>query len=1536
MSRFSIRYPYLIIVVCLMVCVVGTMSVVRMPVDLFPTIRIPVVVVATFFSGMPPEQIENDITIRQERFFTLASGIDHMESRSLPGVSLVKIYFQPGTNPDSAVSNISNLAAAIMRRLPPGTLPPVVLKFDASSLPVCLITLKGEGLNETQLRDTGQFIIRNQVAGVPGASVPSPYGGKYRQIMVYVDPVKLEAHQLSAMDVVRAVNESNLILPSGDVRIGPFDFNLYANSQVDSMEEINRIPLKTVDQTSVLVGDVGETKDAAQIQTNLVRVDGQRSAYLPVLKQGGDVNTIAVVDGVKEKVANLVDVPKQLVSKVVFDQSVFVKTAIENLIHEGAIGLVLTAVMILIFLGNFRATLAVFLSIPLSALATFIGLSFGDSSVNSMILGGLALAFSRLIDNSVVVLENIFRHLELGETPEVAAEKGGREVALPVLAATLTTAVVFFPVTFLAGVSRFLFGALALSVVLSLFASYVVALTVVPLFCAKLLKGHGHGEHGAPRTLMSRFNAWFNARFHAFLGGFDRTQVLALARPATTVFTVIGIFLLSLCLIPKLGLAYFPRTDPGQFVINVKAPTGTHVDGTDKYIAQIEDIVRKEVPADELDLIVSNIGLTPDLSAITTSNSGQHTAFVQANLKEGHRGSSFDHMERVRKRVREELPIVDAYFQSGGLVDAVLNLGLPAPIDIQISGKSLEDMHGIAVEIARKVRATKGVGDVLIPQDIDYPTLRLEIDRKRAADLGLSQKEIMQNVITTLTSNGMIAPSYWADPKTGNDYLLTVQYKESEIKDINDLLAIPLRGTGMAEPVRLDSVCHIKREQSPTEIDHYQLRRVIDIYVAPVGEDLGAVSAAVKKIVAETKHPENIRIAIQGSVKGMESSFSSFGLGLILSVVLVYLILVAQFKSFTDPFLIMLAVPPGIAGALLILTLTGTTMNIMSLMGLVMMVGIVVSNSILIVEFTHRLIEDGMPLREAVQTSVRVRMRPILMTSLATVFGLIPMALKLGAGSEAYAPLARVIIGGLLASLVMTVFIVPAAFIIVYRRRERSAVPPPPSRPARPNIPVPATVAIIGALFAWIGPGHAGETRPAVPAKMALPSHHTEVRASGERLDLRMAEAIALRHAPEIAAAYLKARAANEVTKQARANFFPQLTGIVSLVGGGDDISRTLGASPLSGKDTIIGASGSLNSQTVLSRESNGVLFSQLITDFGRTGFLTAAARLDALSEEQRAAYVRQAVVLVVDQAFFHALEAEALLRVTRETIATRQLVADRTAALVQAKLKSDLDASFARVSVEQARLLQLQVENRLEAAHAELAAAMGYREPHRFALIEEPHPPMWHEQPLETLLTTAFEYRPEVMATRLHRDAVKKFAAAEKSARMPKVTFLGTFGRTAAGDARAQETYGAAGFNVEVPLFAGGRLKARADEAGFRSEAEQKTLEGVEDRVTRDVTLAWLNVRTALKTIAVTQSLRANARDAYDLAKARYETGVASIVELSQAELSKTDAEIQNVNAAYEYQVQLALLAFQTGTLVPAAEPTDAAHRSFSIRKNR
>jgi multidrug efflux pump subunit AcrB len=1043
MASFSIRNPFLIIVCCLIIAIVGTVTLARMPVDLFPPINIPVVVVATFYSGMPPQQIEASITNPFERFFTLASGVDHIESRSLPGVSLVKVYFQPGSNADSDVSTIANLAMAQLRRLPQGTLPPVVLKFDASSLPVCLVTLKGQGLNETELHDLGQFNVRNQIANVPGAAVPQPFGGKYRQIMVYVDPLKLEAHQLSPMDVVRQMNENNLILPAGDVKIGPFDYNLYSNAQAPNAQAMNTMPLKTVGQSSVMVADIGKAIDAQAIQTNIVRVDGQPSVYLPILKQGGDTNTIAVVNGIREALRNLVDIPKQLVARVVFDQSAFVKTAIKNLISEGAIGLVLTGLMILLFLGSMRATAAVFLSIPLSALAAFLAINGGGGTVNTMVLGGLALVFSRLIDNSVIVLENIFRHLESGEAAEFAAEKGGNEVALAVLAATITTAIVFFPVVFLYGVSRFLFMALASCVVLSLIASYFVAMTVVPLYCAKLVKKTQADEEVGQGTIGARFGKIakkFDHYFESMLRKYDQVLDKALLKPGKTLIGLVGVSLLSLCLYPLLGVAFFPRTDPGQFVINLKAPSGTRVELTEEYVKQVEEIIREVVPKNELQIVVSNIGITPDFSVIYTSNSAPHTAFVQASLREGHKTGSYEYMSRVRRQLQKKLPQLTAYFQSGGLVDAVLNQGLPAPIDIQVAGNDMNAAHEVASEIASQTKQLAGVGDVLIPQDVNYPALELDVDRVKAAELGLSQKEVVDNVITALTSNGMIAPNYWVDPKSGNPYLLTVQYPENAVQTVTDLKQIPLHGVKVAQPTFLDTVVKVRNITAPTEVDHYQLARIMDVYVAPRKEDLGTVTKQVERIIAGIKLPEGVRVKLRGSVQGMRASFQSFGLGLILSVILVYLVLVAQFASWSDPLIILLAVPPGLAGVLLFLLATGTTLNVMSLMGVVMMVGIVVSNSILIVEFARHLHKEGKSLKEAVATASRQRLRPVLMTSMATLLGLIPMALGIEAGSEAYAPLARAIIGGLLVSVVVTVFLVPAGYLVVHGREETGEV----------------------------------------------------------------------------------------------------------------------------------------------------------------------------------------------------------------------------------------------------------------------------------------------------------------------------------------------------------------------------------------------------------------------------------------------------------------------------------------------------------------
>jgi multidrug efflux pump subunit AcrB len=1067
MPKFALQYPFFILMLCLVVAMVGTFTVASMPVDLFPTIDMPVVVVATFYNGMPPQQIESDITNTFERFFTLAANVDHSESRSLTGVSLVKIYFKPGTDPNVAVSNIANLAMADLRRLPPGTLPPVVLGMDASAQPVCLVTLKGQGLNETSLKDLAQFQVRNQISSVQGASVPQPYGGTYRQIQIYVDPLKLEAHNLSLNDVVQSVNSSNLILPAGDVRIGSRDFNIYANSQFPDATSMNSMPLKTVGNSSVLVGDVGKAVDSGAVQYNIVRIDGQRSVYVPIFKQGGNSNTITIVNGIKAAVKKLVDIPDSLKTDVVFDQSVFVKLAISNVVREAAIGLVLTGMMILIFLGSPRATVAVLLAVPLSMIVCLTIDNYMGGSINTMVLGGLALVFSRLIDNGVIVLENIFRHMEEGERAYVAAEKGGQEVSMAVLAATFTTSIVFFPVTFFHGVSKYIFTPLALGVVLSIFASYFFAMTVVPLYCAKFINVHDEeGDHENKKTgFFARFDRWFNAKFQALLDWYEARAYRAMKRPAFTAAVTLGAVALALIVsFPFLGRAYFPRTDPGQFIINLRMPSGTRLEVSNDYVAKVEQIIRETVPPADLDMVVSNIGVYPDLSAIYTTNASMDTAFVQTSLKEGHHTGSYEYMRRVQRKLEQQMPELSAYYQAGGLVDAVINQGLPAPIDIQIKSQNMDKSYELATQLAAKIQSMPNVRNVYIPQSLDYPGLELDIDRERASLVGLTAKDVVDDVITALTSSGMVAPSYWIDPRSGNNYLVTVQYANHWINNMSmqDLENIPLHGkrppgfsplqpahqAGLLPTsldggvVTLGSVAQIHQINTPTEVDHNQIRRVIDVYVSPRSEALQSIGKQIDNLLAQTQHDKNTVLAVRGAVVSMNESFKDFGLGLIIAILLVYLILMAQFTSFIDPFIILMAIPPGLVGVVLLLLLTGSTLNIMSLMGVIMMTGIVVSNSILIVEFSNVLHKQGLPVLQATVKSCKVRLRPILMTSLATLLGMIPMALGLEAGSEQYAPLARAIIGGLALSVVVTMFLVPAVYLAIHGRREKHEATP--------------------------------------------------------------------------------------------------------------------------------------------------------------------------------------------------------------------------------------------------------------------------------------------------------------------------------------------------------------------------------------------------------------------------------------------------------------------------------------------------------------
>lgn len=1039
MPGFSLRNPHVVIVGAILTLILGVVAFLKMPVDVFPKLDIPVAIVATFYPGMPPLDIEADITTRFERFFTLGSDIEHMESRSLPGVSIIKVFFQPGVNLGVATSTLGNLAMADLRHLPPGTLPPLILKSGASALPVTLVTVSGQGFGEAALRDQAQYNIRNWIATVAGTSVPPPFGGKYRQIMAYLDRDALQARGLTLMDVVHALNHANLIIPAGDAKIGSTDYFVYSNSMIERPNDINRVPVKIgADEAPVFVGDVGHAEDAAEIQQNIVRINGQRSVYIPVMKQGS-ANTIAVVEGVKAILPQIANLPKGMKADAIFGQDTYIKAAVESLEHEAVSGAVLASLMILIFLGSFRSTVAIFLSIPLSILAGAIGLMASGSTINIMTLGGFALAIGRLVDDSTVVLENINRHLAAGQAPAEAARDGANEVALAVLASTVTTMIVFSPVMFLFGVARSLFSALSLAVVLSMAGSYVVAMTVVPIFCARFLtpedgRAAEEGGHGM---------------FHRFIEAYDRFALRyegwlerALGHKALVIGGAAALFVVSIAAFPYLGTELFPKTDAGEFIIQFRAPVGMRIELTEQLAERLEDVIRAVIPPDELRTIVSNMGLAPGFSSIYSPNAASDSGFVMVALKDDHKVSTWKYVAALKRELPMKVPELKTFFSSGSIVDSVLNFGLAAPIDVQISGPDYATLFPAARDIAQRLKSLPEVDDTFVAEESGYPTLRINVDRVKAARLGLSQREVITNVITALTSNEMIAPSIWIDPHSGNDYFLTAQYAENAIDSVETLRNIPVRSAsdsrGRDDALLLRNVATITREKHPAEADHYNIQRVVDVLVAPRSDDLGGTRAAVDRALQGYKLPAASRIHIRGSVAAMEQSFQSFGYGLALAVVLLYLVMVAQFRSFLDPFIIMFSVPMGLIGVVWTLLFTGTTLNIESFMGIIAMVGIVVSNAILLVDFANQRRQGGEDLRSAIIQSARIRMRPILMTTLATIVGLLPMALKLGAGSEASAPLARAAAGGLAVSTLLTLFLVPALYEIFYSRRQVS------------------------------------------------------------------------------------------------------------------------------------------------------------------------------------------------------------------------------------------------------------------------------------------------------------------------------------------------------------------------------------------------------------------------------------------------------------------------------------------------------------------
>jgi multidrug efflux pump subunit AcrB len=1063
--RVSIFNPYAVIVMALFIGVIGYVCLDRIPVDLLPAYKTPAVQVLTLYPGMPAEFVDRGMTWRLERWLSQAEGIQRQESRSMIGVSIIRNYFRDDIDSNTALSQTSALAISDLYYLPPGTIPPMTMLFDpTATLPTALVAASSDTLNETQVYDLSYFNVRNMLSGTPGVIAPAVFGGRLRRIYVYLDRDKLQAYNLSLMDVQRAIKESNLLLPTGDAKFGNYDYMVNLENLMPKVEDFNKIPIKVVDGQPVLVRDVGEAKDTYAIQTNAVRISrpsadpkrswqSQRQVYIPIYRRPG-ANTIQVVEGVKKSIPEFKSRlpgrgPQELNLDVVADQSVYVRENINSLLWEASVGAVLASLMILVFLGSVRSTVVIALTIPLSVLVAVIGLYFTGQTLNAMTLGGLALVMGRLVDDAIVDVENTFRHLTLGSPPKRAALESAMEIALPVLVSTITTVAVFFPVVFLYGMGKYLFTPLALSVAFAMFASYLLSRTVSPAYCAYFLRASGAGHQ----------------RFWLF-GLFDRAfeqcrswYAAALSRALRWRYAVVGggflAFAAALLLYPLLGKELFPQIDAGQFVIGLRAPAGTRLEKTEEITQRIEEIIKREIPERDRQMIVTNIGVLYDWPAGYTPNAGQMDAamLVQLSSRQDRSVLAQQYADRLRQTLKRELPDVQFSFDTGGLVSSALNFGLPSPINIQVEGRDLKKQYAIAQELKELVSSVPGAVDVRVQETLDYPILNIESDRTKMLYLGVTQDNVAKNVMSATNSSTNFDPAFWLDSVMGNHYFVGVTYRENDISR-QSLENTPITGAGTGKPILFQDVANFQEGKSPVEVSHLNLARIFNLYANVSGRDVGAVAADIQKklstwgkpVVSATstvpswevpdrQHPgrtlSGFTVRMRGEVTSMQESFASLAFGLLLAAVLIYLIMVAQFRSFLDPFIIMFAVPLGLIGVLVTLYLTGTTVNVQSFMGVIFMVGIAVSNSILLVEFANRLRrERGLAVREAAIQAASVRLRPILMTSLAAVIGLMPMAVRSG---EANTPLARAVIGGLTVSTVLTLFIVPCLYILLER-----------------------------------------------------------------------------------------------------------------------------------------------------------------------------------------------------------------------------------------------------------------------------------------------------------------------------------------------------------------------------------------------------------------------------------------------------------------------------------------------------------------------
>ncbi|MFY9674187.1 MAG: efflux RND transporter permease subunit [Terriglobales bacterium] len=1036
----ALRRPYTFVVMALLIVILTPITILRTPVDIFPDINIPVIAVIWNFDGMDASEMANRIVSNSERGFTVTvNDIEHQESTSLNGKAVIKIFFRPGVNISMAMSQVTGMCQTVLRGLPPGTTPPLVEQYTASTTPVVQLGLSSKTLPEQQLFDLGQNFLRTQLTTVQGAGTPYPYGGKPRQVQVDLDLAKLQAYGLTPADIVNAVSAQNLILPAGTAKIGPTEYDVEMNGTPSTVAELNDMPVKTVNGSTLYMRDVAHIRDGFAPQTNIVRQDGVRGVLMSMYKLGG--STLTVVDAIKAMVPKAAQqLPPEMTIKALFDQSLFVRASIQGVIREGLTAACLTAAMILLFLGDWRPTIIIAVSIPLSIFVSIILLSALGETINIMTLGGLALAVGILVDDATVEIENIERNLAMGKEMKQAILDGASQIAVPAFVSTLCICIVFVPMFFLAGVARFLFVPLAEAVSFAMLASYLLSRTLIPTMVMYIMRGHEH-RAAEPKSFIGRFQRGFERGFDRFRAGYQQMLETTLEHRGMFAICFIGFCALSMCLVFFLGQDFFPSVDAGLIRLHFRARSGLRVEETAKLCDQVEAVLREQIPKDELQTVLDNIGVPYSGINLSYSNSGvigTSDAEILISLNSEHHHATDGYIRKLRRELPQRFPGVEFFFQPADIVSQILNFGLPAPIDIQIIGANLQSNYDIGERIANRLKTVPGAADVHVQQLMNLPTLYLDMERTRIDQVGLTAANVAQSVLISLSGSFQTAPNFWLNPHNGVSYPIAIQVPQYHMTSLQDLMNTPVNGPGSGGEQVLANLTQLSPMVRPAVVNHYNVQPVIDVYASVQGRDLGGVASDIMKELKPFQDhlPRGTSMIVRGQVETMRSSFIGLGFGLLGAIVLIYLLIVVNFQSWLDPFIIITALPGALAGICWFLLVTRTTLSVPSLTGAVMCMGVATANSILMVSFARDRMDMGVPALQAAIEAGYTRVRPVLMTALAMIIGMFPMALGIGEGGEQNAPLGRAVIGGLMFATVATLFFVPSVFAIIHGRRQ--------------------------------------------------------------------------------------------------------------------------------------------------------------------------------------------------------------------------------------------------------------------------------------------------------------------------------------------------------------------------------------------------------------------------------------------------------------------------------------------------------------------